>query len=139
MFDRVLNTSPRLTQIMTTQRFAHASSFCLHGVQKKIIGIILQNGQTHSNNSLIVADELFECVGHFAGLALKGLIFNISLEKERVNLSFMLFNRGQLVFELAIFFLFRFSFKDSDDSQDSRRRQKTIFIPFYHFLLLTKL
>ena len=31
----------------------------------------LQNGQTYSNSSSVVADELFECVDHFVGLALR--------------------------------------------------------------------
>ena len=34
---------------------------------------IPQNGQTHSKNSSVVADELFKCVWPFCGLALKGL------------------------------------------------------------------
>ena len=34
---------------------------------------IPQNGQTHSNNSLPIASELFECVDHSEGLPLKGL------------------------------------------------------------------
>ena len=29
---------------------------------------ISQNGQTHSNNSLEIADELFECVWPFCGI-----------------------------------------------------------------------
>ena len=36
-----------------------------------------------------------------------------------------------------IFFLSRFSFTDTDDSQDSRGREGTIFIPLYHFHPLT--
>ena len=32
-----------------------------------------QNGQTHSNNSSAVADELFECVWPYVGLKLEGL------------------------------------------------------------------
>ena len=32
-----------------------------------------QSGQIHSNNSSAVADELFECVRRFVGLACKGL------------------------------------------------------------------
>ena len=28
----------------------------------------LQNGQTHSNNSSVVADEMFECVWPFCGI-----------------------------------------------------------------------
>ena len=32
-----------------------------------------QNAQTHSNNSLAVADKLFECVWLFCVFALKGL------------------------------------------------------------------
>ena len=34
-----------------------------------------QNVETHSNNLLLTADELFECFVHFVGLALKGLTF----------------------------------------------------------------
>ena len=33
-----------------------------------------QNGQTHRSNSTTFADELFECVLRFVGLALKGVI-----------------------------------------------------------------
>ena len=29
---------------------------------------IPQNGQTHSSNSLVVADKLFECVKQFCGV-----------------------------------------------------------------------
>ena len=36
-----------------------------------------QNGQTHSNNSSAVGDELFECVWPFVGLALKGSTIQI--------------------------------------------------------------
>ena len=32
-----------------------------------------QNGQTHTNNSSSVAEQLFECVWPFCGLVLKGL------------------------------------------------------------------
>ena len=34
----------------------------------------LKNCQAHLNNSLAIADELFEFVDHFLGLTLKGLI-----------------------------------------------------------------
>ena len=37
------------------------------------------------------------------------------------------------------FFLSGFSFKDTGDSQDSRGREGTSFIPFYHFLLITNI
>ena len=37
------------------------------------IGANPQNGQTHSNNSSVLADKLVECVCHFVGLVLKGL------------------------------------------------------------------
>ena len=33
-----------------------------------LLAPISQNGQTHSNNSLAVADELFECVWPFCGI-----------------------------------------------------------------------
>ena len=37
------------------------------------------------------------------------------------------------------FFLSGFSFTDTDDSQDSRGRERTIFIPLYHFHPLTNI
>ena len=57
----------------------------LHRIQKSIFvknyyfltlwAPTLQNGQTHSNNSLATANELFEYVDHFVGLDLKRLKF----------------------------------------------------------------
>ena len=41
-----------------------------------------KNGQTHSNNSPAVADELLSVFDHFVGLALKGLITNHKFEAE---------------------------------------------------------
>ena len=60
-----------------------------------------QNGQTHSNNSSAVGDELFEC-DHFVGLALKGLKltlfftmfpFDCSRENQK-TFCFPMFSRG---------------------------------------------
>ena len=47
--------------------------------------------------------------------------------------------RGHFLWNILLFFLSWFSFTDTDNSQDSRRREGPSFIPLYHFHPLTKI